>query len=80
MSRTYRKLEGMHRYAFRYPHTYNEIKNLDGVLNDDDFEEFSISKLNRIKSRQHHLPTCWDDILISGYKETNYKSPYKYAA
>ena len=36
MSRTYRKTDGMHRYAYRFPHTFNEIRNLDGILNDDE--------------------------------------------
>lgn len=73
MSRTYRKLEGMHSGALRYPHTFNEIKNLDAILNDDEFQEYEISKLNRIKSRKHQLPTCWDDVVVSGYYETDYK-------
>jgi hypothetical protein len=73
MSRTYRKLNGMHPAALRYPHTFNEIRSLNGILNDDDFQEYEISKLNRIKSRQHLLPTCWDDVVISGYREIDYK-------
>lgn len=69
MARTIRNLTGMHKYAFRFPKTENERKQLEGVLHDPELMEFSISKLNRIKSREHNLPSSWDDQIISAYYE-----------
>jgi len=73
MSRTYRNLEGMHRGALRFPQTYNEIRNLSAVMLDDDFEEYDLSKRNRISSRFHSVPTAWDDQVVSGYYQMDYK-------
>jgi hypothetical protein len=73
MARTYRNLEGMHRGALRYPHTFNEIRQLDGILHEEDLEGLPISKLNHIKSRENHLPTAWDDKVVSGYFQEDYK-------
>lgn len=72
MSRTYRNTQRIHRYAYRFPHTFNEIKGLDAILTDDEIQEFSISKINRIKSREHNLPTSWDDQVASAYYETDF--------
>ena len=79
MARTYRNLNGMHRYAYRYPHTFNEIRNLSGLMSDDDLTDFVLSKRNRISSRSHNLPTAWDDEIVSGHEQMDYKTPYKYS-
>ena len=73
MSRTYRNTQHIHRYAYRFPQTFNEIKRLDAILTDDEIQEFSISKINRMKSREHNLPTAWDDQVVSAYYETDFK-------
>jgi len=73
MSRTFRNTEGMNRYAYRFPHTFSEIRQLDGILHEEDLEGLPISGLNHIRSREHNLPTAWDDKLISGYNENYHK-------
>ena len=69
MSRTNRNLEGMHSGALRFPHTFNEIRQLDGILHEEDLEGLPVSGLNHMKSREHTLPTSWNDITISAYYE-----------
>jgi hypothetical protein len=69
MSRTFRNLEGMHKGALRVPHTFNEIRQLDGILHEEDLEGLPVSKVNHMKSREHTLPTSWNDITISAYYE-----------
>ena len=71
MSRTNRNLDGMHRYALRFPHTFNEIKQLDGILHEEDLEGLPVSGLNHMRAREHHLPTAWDDKVISAYYEAD---------
>lgn len=66
MSRTFRNTG--FRY-FRRPHTENERKQLEGILHDPELMEFTVSGLNHMKSREHHLPSSWDDIVISSYYE-----------
>ena len=73
MSRTFRNTEGMHRYAYRFPHTFSEIRQLDGILHEEDLEGLPISGLNHIRSREHNLPTAWDDKVVSAYYEEDYK-------
>jgi hypothetical protein len=73
MSRTYRDLDGMHKYAYRYPKTENERKQLEGVLHDEELFEFPVSKVNHMKAREHSLPSCWDDKVVSGYYQQDYK-------
>ena len=74
MSRTIRKTDGWkYRYPHRHPHTFNEIKKLDAIVNENDLEDYSISKINHIKSREQSLPTLWDDVVISAYYESDYK-------
>jgi hypothetical protein len=72
MSRTYRKTEGMHSGALRYPHTFSEIKKLDGLLHEEDLEGLPFSGLNHIKAREHNLPTAWDDKVVSAYYQGDY--------
>ena len=69
MSRTFRKTEGWHSGALRFPHTENERKQLEGVLHDPELLELPVSKVNHMKSREHQLPSAWDDITISAYYE-----------
>ena len=74
MSRTYRNTTGMHRFAYRYPKTENERKQLDGVLHDCELFEFPVSKLNHMKARENNLPSCWDDRVVSAYYEEDWKA------
>jgi len=73
MSRTHRNLEGMHRCAFRYPKTKNERTQLDTILHDSELMELPVSKVNHLKTRRHNLPSAWDDIIVSGYYQQDYK-------
>ena len=74
MSRTYRATEGMHRYSIRYPHTFSEIRKLDGLLHEEDLEGLPFSGLNHIKAREHNLPTSWDDKVASAYYQEDYRA------
>ena len=73
MSRTHRNLEGMHKGALRVPHTFNEIRQLDGILHEEDLEGLPVSKVNHMKAREHNLPTAWDDNVVSGYYQEDYE-------
>ena len=69
MARTFRKTEGRHSGAFRFPHTENERKQLEGVLHDPELMELPVSGLNHMKAREHNLPSAWDDRVISAFYE-----------
>jgi hypothetical protein len=73
MSRTFRNTDGMHRAALRFPHTFSEIRQLDGILHEEDLEGLPISGLNHIKAREHNLPTAWSDKVVSAYYEEDFK-------
>ncbi|NDB82636.1 MAG: hypothetical protein EB127_07835 [Alphaproteobacteria bacterium] len=73
MSRTRRNLEGMHRGALRFPQTTKEIRQLDAIVNDPELKDYPVSGLNHMKSREHNLPTAWDDRVVSGYEQMDYK-------
>ena len=73
MSRTNRNLEGMHKGALRFPHTFNEIRQLDGILHEEDLEDLPVSKVNHMKARENELPTAWDDNVVSGYYQEDYE-------
>lgn len=73
MSRTYRNLQGVNRRYFRKPRTFSEIKDLSGFLVDNTIEEYPISGLNHLHSRLSECPTSWDDKVVSGYLQTDYK-------
>ena len=64
MSRTYRNAKKANFYPYRYPKTFNEMKQLEGLMFDEDVE-----LRNRDKAKVHNLPTVYDDIVVSGYKE-----------
>jgi hypothetical protein len=70
MSRTIRKTD---EWKHRHPHTFNEIKKLDAIVNENNLEDYSISKINHIKSRERELPSSWNDVVISAYYESDYK-------
>jgi hypothetical protein len=73
MSRTYRKLEGMNHCALRHPKTTNEIKNLVGILQDIQHEDYQISGINHLHHRLSKVPTAWDDKVIGAYYQEDYK-------
>jgi hypothetical protein len=73
MSRTNRNIEWMHSGALRFPKTFNEISQLDGILHEEDLEGLPVSGLNHLKARENNLPTAWDDNVVSGYRQEDYK-------
>jgi hypothetical protein len=73
MSHTFRRTEGWHSGALRFPKTENERKQLDGILHDPELMEFPLSGLNHLKAREHNLPTAWDDNVVSGYYQQDYE-------
>ncbi len=73
MARTYRNLNGINKGALRHPKTSNERKSLIGLLQDNFVEEYEISGLNHLHHRLANCPTAWDDKIISGYLQEDYK-------
>jgi len=68
MSKTQRHFPDWKRFYYRRPKTTNEIRQNKGLLSDikaDDIQ-FDISGINRL---HRHIPTHWDDIVISAYYE-----------
>jgi len=70
MARTYRNLIGMNRCALRNPRTTNERKALMSLLQDIRTEDYEISGVNHLQRRLSRCPTTWDDLIVSGYRET----------
>ena len=64
MSRTNRNGTKADFYPYRYPKTFNERKQLNTLLYDDE-----VVLRNRDKAKIRNLPTVYDDIIISGYRE-----------
>jgi hypothetical protein len=64
MSRTNRNGTKADFYPYRYPKTFNERKQLNTLLYDDE-----VVLRNRDKAKITNLPTVYDDIVISGYRE-----------
>lgn len=64
MSRTYRNADKVNYRAYRRPKTFNERKQLEGYLFDDELE-----LRNRDKAKIVNLPTVYDDIVRSGFRE-----------
>lgn len=64
MSKTQRKGNYSDYYPYRRPKTFNEIKQLETLLHDNEVE-----LRNRDKAKIHNLPTVYDDIVKSGYYE-----------
>ena len=73
MSRTNRNVEHIHSGALRHPHTFNEIRQLDGILQEEDLEGLPVSKVNHMNVKKNQLPTAWDDIVVSGYCESDHQ-------
>ena len=73
MSRTFRNTEGMNKCALRNPKTANERKNIIGLLQDINVEEYEISGVNHLHHRLANCPTAWDDKVVSAYYEKDYK-------
>ena len=75
MTRTNRNLP-VNRYPLRSLRSYNEKSQLDEILHDFELKKLPMSKVNRMRSRRGEsgkLPDAYDDILISAYRETNWK-------
>ena len=54
----------------------NEKSQLEDILNNPELKDLPVSKVNRMRSRRGEsgrLPDAWDDILISAYRETEWK-------
>ena len=54
----------------------NEKSQLEDILNNPELKDLPVSKVNRMMSRRGEsgrLPDAWDDILISAYRETEWK-------
>lgn len=66
MSRTYRNLSHC---ALRRPKTFNEIRQIDGILYDEVLDEYNVSGMNHLRSRKTEIPTHWDDIIVGSYYE-----------
>lgn len=62
MSKTYRNYGNKHPY--RKPKTFNERKQLETLLHDDE-----VQLSNREKAKINSLPTVYDDLVKSGYYE-----------
>lgn len=69
MSRTNRNKTGFQVCCLRNPHTFKEIRELHKYRDSDECDEYTISGMNRIRSREKSLPTSWDDLVISAYHE-----------
>lgn len=72
MSRTFRNAEGSYHYYLRHPKTHNELSKLDEILHDVELMDYPISGINHLKSREHSLPSAWDDRVESAYYELYY--------
>jgi hypothetical protein len=71
MSRTNRNVEHIHSGALRHPHTFNEIRQLDGILQEEDLEGLPVSKVNHMNAKKNQLPTSWDDMTVSCWNDKN---------
>ena len=75
VTRTNRNLP-VNRYPLRKPRSHNEKSQLDEILYDPDLKDLPVEKVNRMRSRRGEsgkLPDAWDDILISAYRETEWR-------
>lgn len=64
MSRTHRKRP--YGYPHRNPKTFNELKQVK-VSNDYYDSQYWVS------TRKRYIPTSWDDLLASSYKQLDFK-------
>lgn len=73
MSRTTRNTNKVYSHPYRYPKTFNERKQLEGLFHDNE-----VSLRNRDKVKITNLPTVYNDIVCSGYYEDyNWKNHFK---
>jgi hypothetical protein len=70
MSRTHRKTS-YNKCALRSPRTFNEKRQIDEIITDDEVMEFPISKMNRILNRRA-IPTHHDDVVTSSHYQMDY--------
>lgn len=69
MSRTVRNADKAGFRAYRHPKTFNEVKQIETLLHDDEVE-----LRNRDKAKITNLPTVYWDIVCSGfYEDYNWK-------
>ena len=54
MSHTFRK-EPYNDYDLRHPHTFSEKRQLSNVLSNQDIGDYSLSKINRIRSKENNI-------------------------
>ena len=73
MSRTNRNVEHIHSGALRFPHTFNEIRQLDGILHEEDLEGLPVSGLNHMNVKKNQLPTSCQDVVVSAHYESDYQ-------
>lgn len=64
MSRTHRNAHKVNYYPYRYPKTFNERKQLEGLMFDED-----VDLSNRDKAKVNNLPDVYDDIVVNSYRE-----------
>jgi hypothetical protein len=76
MSRTHRNVDNIHRHAFRFPKTENERKQLNGILHDEEFLKFPVSGFNHMKKRENHLPSSWNDEIVSAYYQEDFNEKF----
>ena len=58
-------------YPHRSPKTFNELRQVK-VSNTYYDTEYLVS------TRKRYIPTSWDDLLASSYKQTDFKVPYQF--
>jgi hypothetical protein len=63
MARTHRNREKAGYRTYRRPHTQSEIRQLRGLMDDNNYSR------NRDKVRSRTLPTVYDDIRLSALHE-----------
>ena len=66
MSRTYRH-NPESSTGLRHPHTMNERRQLNGLVNDARLHQVQISPPNRLS---RHIPTDFDDLKVASFAET----------
>lgn len=64
MSKTFRNAGRSDYKAYRRPKTFNERKQLETLLYDDE-----VTLRNRDRAKINNLPTVYDDVVKSGFYE-----------
>lgn len=64
MSRTIRNADKAGFRVYRHPKTFNEVKQLETLLHDDE-----VTLRNRDKSKITNLPTAYFNVVCSGFFE-----------